>query len=389
MKSRTVAVLCVHSADRRSSRITRRGSTLLAVFLILVPCASFGQSTPSSQTFALSDTKDLIALNVKAEAVEYKGRKAVRITKDKDTQKSDFDGFALLRGTDFQDGTIEGDIALKITAPPGQRMPGFVGIAFRARSDASRFELFYMRPGNSHADDQAMRNHSVQYTSEPDFGWYKLRREWPWVYEGHAELQPETWTRVKIEVKGRSAKLYINGSDQPALIVDGLKGQDLRGGIALWPYQREEAYFYNFRVTNSTPLPLKNGSEASGAWQVKCGTDAGPFEGTLQLKRDGNNLTGSWFGELGKDRSISGTWLDGYVELSFPSIGPSTTKARQLPPSPHWPVGLTATPPAAAPKSKAKPMAAGPQPASPVNRDLRQNVAAYVRLVLTMRTRSS
>ena len=52
------------------------------------------------------------------------------------------DGFALLKGVDFQDGTIEGEIALKVTAPPGapgapgmSTMPGFVGIAFRARPD--------------------------------------------------------------------------------------------------------------------------------------------------------------------------------------------------------------------------------------------------------------
>ena len=174
----------------------------------LVQQASFGKqkrADANGQTFALSDTRDLVLLNVKAEAVEYKGRKAVRLTKDVEK-----DGFALLRGSDFQDGTIEADIALKITTPPGVRMPGFVGIAFRARPDASRYELFYLRPGNSHAEDQAMRNHVVQYTSEPDFGWYKLRREWPWVYESHAELQTETWTRVKIDVKGRVAKIYRN-----------------------------------------------------------------------------------------------------------------------------------------------------------------------------------
>src|SRR5215470_1390202 len=120
--------------------------------------ASFVPSPPNAQTFVLSDTKDLVPLNVKAEPVEYKGRKAVRLTKEKDTAKGDFDGFALLRGTDFQDGTIECDIALKITTPTGMRMPGFVGIAFRARPDASRYELFYLRPGNSQSEDRAMRN---------------------------------------------------------------------------------------------------------------------------------------------------------------------------------------------------------------------------------------
>ena len=70
-----------------------------------------------------------------------------------------------------------------------------------------------------------MRNHSVQYTSEPDFGWEKLRRAWPSVYESHEELQTETWMKVKIEVMGRSAKLYINGSEQPSLIV-GAEARD-------------------------------------------------------------------------------------------------------------------------------------------------------------------
>src|SRR5215472_13856646 len=243
------------------------GSAALAVLTLALGIgantASFAQAGPNVQTFALSDANDLLLLNVKADAVEYQGRKAVRLTKE-----SEKDGFALLRGTDLRDGTIEAEIGLKITTPPGVRMPGFVGIAFRARPDASRYELFYLRPGNSRSDDQAMRNHVVQYTSEPDFGWYKLRREWPSVYESHEELQTETWTKVKIDVIGRSARLYINGAEQPSLIVDGLKGEDLRGGIALWAYEGEEAYFSNVRVTNSTPQPVKNGSEASGNWQV-------------------------------------------------------------------------------------------------------------------------
>ena len=248
----------------KRSRVTQLGGRTLEVFGILLAWATFGQTTSIAQTFALSDTKNLVLLNEKAEAIEYKGRKAVRFTKD--TEK---DGFALLWGTDFQDGAIEADIVLKITTPPGMRMPGFVGIAFRARPDASRYELFYLRPGNSRSDDQAMRNHSVQYTSEPDFGWYKLRREWPWVYEAYEDLQPETWTKVRIEVKGRSAKLYLNGSENPSLVVEGLMGRDLRGGIALWSYQGEEAYFSNVHITNSSPLPVKNGSDASGKWEVK------------------------------------------------------------------------------------------------------------------------
>ncbi|MGH9396269.1 MAG: hypothetical protein ACRD18_05405 [Terriglobia bacterium] len=296
------------------SRITHTRSKTLDVFAILLACASFAQAASKVQTFALSDTKNLILVNVRAEAVEYKGRTCVRLTND--TKK---DGFALLRGTeDFQDGTIDADIALKIAAPrPPFHMPGFVGIAFRARPDASRYELFYLRPGNSSSDNQAMRNHSVQYVSVPDFDWYKLRYQWPWVYEAYAPLKLETWTKVRIEVKGRTAKLYLNGSENPSLVVDPLLGRDLRGRVALWPYQGEEAYFSDVRITNSTPLPVKNGSDAGGAWQVTFSSDVGKFHGTLQLKRDGSKVTGTWSGDLGHARPVTGTWRDGYIELSF------------------------------------------------------------------------
>jgi hypothetical protein len=294
--------------------VTNLGLVVLAV----LPFASLGRDLPAVQNFALDETKGLIERNVKLEAVEYQGRKAVRLTKD-----SPDDGFAILPGTDFQDGTIEADIALKLTTPPGVRMPGFIGIAFRARPDASHYELFYVRPGNSQSDDQAMRNHSVQYCSEPDFGWYRLRRAWPGVYETYAELRPETWTHVKIEVAGRSAKLYLNGSAKPSLVVDGLKGEDLHGAVALWGYEGEESYFSKMRITHAAAQPVKNGGDPSGVWDVRFATDAGTFQGSLKLSRDGNNLTGTWSGGLGEDRAVTGTWRDGYVELTFTGTWPN------------------------------------------------------------------
>lgn len=295
-------------------RTIRMAARTLEVFAILLAGAIFAQAVTKIQTFALRNTKNLLLVNVKAEAIEYQGRKCVRLTNG--TRK---DGFALLRGTeDFRDGTIEADIALKIsTPPPPFRMPGFVGISFRARPDASRYELFYLRPGNSSSDDQAVRNHSVQYVSVPDFDWYKLRYEWPWVYEAYTASKFETWIKARIEVKGRTGQLYLNGSKNPSLVVDPLLGQDLQGGVALWPYPYEEAYFSNVRITNSTPLPVKNGSDASGMWSVTFSSDVGAFHGTLNLRRDDSKVSGTWSGDLGQVRPVTGTWRDGYVDLSF------------------------------------------------------------------------
>ncbi len=288
----------------------------------------FAQAPAQVQTFPLKDTTGLTAPNVKTAAVKYLGRQSVRITVD----GADHEGLALLPGTDFQDGVIEADIALKITTPPGVRYPGFVGIAFRVRPDSSHYELFYLRPGNSDAPDQLMRNHAVQYVSDPGFGWYRLRREWPSVYESHADLAFERWTKVRIEVAGRAAKLYLNGSPRPSLVVDGLKGEDLHGAVGLWGFTDEEAYFSNVRITPAVPQKLKSGSDVAGSWEMRYSSDAGGMAASMELHREGNNVTGTWSGPLGEGRAIAGTWRSGYVELSFAGDWPK--ESRQGAPGP-------------------------------------------------------
>ena len=238
----------------------------------------------------------------------------------------DHEGLALLPETNFQDGAIEADIALRTTEPPGIRYPGFVGIAFRVRPDASHYELFYVRPGNSAASDQSMRNHTVQYVSAPDFGWYRLRREWPWVYESHADRVKESWTKMRIEVTGRTARLYLNGSAKPSLVVDGLKGEDLHGAVGLWSFTDEEAYFSNVRITPAVPQKLNNGSEVAGSWELRYSNDVSGMDAQMDLHRDGDKVTGTWSGPLGEGRAITGTWRDGYVELSFAGEWPSGSR---------------------------------------------------------------
>ena len=270
-----------------------------------------------------ADLSDMIVAGGKAEAVEYQGRKAVRLT----TQESSESVFAFLKGIQIKDGTIEADIAIRRTTPPGVRMPGFVGIAFRARTDASHYDMFYLRPGNSHSEDQAMRNHSVQYVAAPGYDWYKLRREWPWVYESYADLQPESWNRARVEVRGRNAKLFVNGSENPSLIVNGLKGEDLEGGVALWGYAGEEAYFSNVRVVPAEVERVTNDGEASGGWAVEFASDYGKYKGSMDLHREGNMITGVWSGDFGQTLPISGTWRKGYIELTFNGTWP----AKQVP----------------------------------------------------------
>ena len=274
-------------------------------FGVSVMLAAIGLARAADvQKFPLVDAVGLATHNVKFETVTYQGRKAIRMTT---VTQGDDAGFALLPGTDFQDGTIEADIAVKVTRPPGARTPGFTGIAFRAKPDGSEYELFYVRPKNALSENQSMRNHSVQYCAVPDYGWYKLRREWPFVYESYAEIEPETWTKLKIEVAGRTAQIFLNGSDKPSLVVDGLKSANLHGAIGLWGYAGEESYFSNLRITPAAPQPIRNGSEAKGTWDVKVSSDAIGFQSSMKLTQDGNKLSGTLEAGPGESIPITGT----------------------------------------------------------------------------------
>jgi len=256
--------------------------------------------------------EDLLPGKTKLAAVEYKGRKAILMIVEREGE-----GLAMLRETEFGDGAIEADVAVKMTTPPGVRNPGFIGIAFRSRPDARHYEMFYIRPGNSRAEDQAMRNHVVQYVESPDFDWYKLRRTWPWVYEAHADIQPEVWIRIRIEVEGRRARLFVDGASNPALVVDGLKGEDLKGGVGLWGSPDQESYFSNVRITHAKRQPIENGGEVAGTWEIKYGSDAGPLACVMKLRREGNTVSGTASGLMGTDLPVAGVWRNGYLELTF------------------------------------------------------------------------
>ncbi len=190
------------------------------------------------------------AVKIQANVASYRGRRAVHIVNDDGPAGTVSGGqiVAIVKASDFKDGTIEADVAgvPRQGAKPSTR--GFIGIAFRVQDRGSRFEAFYLRMTNGRADDQLQRNHSAQYVSHPDFPWNRLREEKPGVYESYVDLEAGAWTRIKLVVAGNKAQLYVNGAEQPCLIVNDLKLGETRGQVALWTGSDTEAYFSNLKV---------------------------------------------------------------------------------------------------------------------------------------------
>ena len=132
-------------------------------------------------------------------------------------------------------------------APPTAR--GFIGIAFRIDDKNSMFESIYIRPTNGRADDQVRRNHSIQYFSYPDFKFDKLRKISPEMYESYADMGLNEWITMRIEVKDNEAKLFLNNSQYPVLLVKDLKhGENTEGGIGLWVDIGTEGFFKDLKI---------------------------------------------------------------------------------------------------------------------------------------------
>jgi len=187
-------------------------------------------------------------VNGKAEVTTYRGRQAIHLVAMPDRRSPSDEILAVLTGHDFKDGAIEVEVAGSRRADSAPDDRGFIGIAFRVQPDSAKFEYIYLRPLNGRADDQLRRNHSVQYSSQPDFPWSRLRTENPGQYESYVDLEPGVWTRMKIVVSGTKASLYVNDAPQPCLIVNDLKLGETHGQIALWSHSSTDGYFSNLTV---------------------------------------------------------------------------------------------------------------------------------------------
>jgi hypothetical protein len=238
------------------------GSTLLALITtatLLLPRAASAQQ---AKHYSLESVDGLRLQNVAAEPAMLQGRKGLRLTAAAETAQRlermppseraqvEVDGLAWIEGLDFSSsGVIEAEIAGAPAPGAGEGARGFVGIAFRLQEDRKTYDAFYLRPTNGRAEDQERRNHSAQYISHPEWPWFRLRKETPGKYEAYVDLVPGAWTKIKIEVRGERARLYVHDDEQPTLIVNDVKsGAHGKGAVALWIGPGTVAHFRNLTV---------------------------------------------------------------------------------------------------------------------------------------------
>jgi hypothetical protein len=247
----------------------RRVVRLFAFVLAASPVVTL---TPTSaaqvRVFPLESTSGLRLHNVAAVPAVLDGKKGLRLTISDDAarrlpsmtpeQQALFEELALIEGLELANGVIEVELAGEPVPGAGGGARGFVGIAFRLQNDLQTYDAFYLRPTNGRAEDQERRNHSAQYIAHPGWPWFRLRNETPSRYESYVDLQPGVWTRIRIEVRGERARLFVHGQEQPTLIVNDVKsGASGRGAVALWIGPGTVAHFRNLTVNSFPAGPPK------------------------------------------------------------------------------------------------------------------------------------
>ena len=225
-------------------------STFRAAFrALLLPARALGWVlllTFFTVPLTAQSADQLVGKNVSIAQTNYKGRSAVQVIATPGAPNAT--SLAVIKNALLRDGTISVDLAGQPAAGAGEGARGFIGIAFRIQPDGS-YEYIYLRPTNGRADDQVRRNHSTQYSSYPNFDFARSRQEAPEKYESYVDLEPGVWTKYRIEVDGRKARLYVHDADQPCLIVNDLKLEPREGGVALWVGPGTEGYFSNLKIT--------------------------------------------------------------------------------------------------------------------------------------------
>jgi 3-keto-disaccharide hydrolase len=158
--------------------------------------------------------------------------------------KAPNDGLMILKSKIFGDMVIE----LKVK---GENKQGesFVGIAFNVQ-DEKRYESIYFRPFNFLNKER--ETHSVQYVSMPEYGWDKLRNNFPDKYENRIQPPPEPngWFSTKIVISGKSIKVFVNDATTPSLEVESLAASRA-GRFALMVGNNSKGSFKDLKITQN------------------------------------------------------------------------------------------------------------------------------------------
>ena len=167
---------------------------------------------------------------IQGRVVDFEGRRALQ-------------GSAALLERTFADGVLEVDVYF-----PDDDARAYPGVWFRMASPTEG-ERFYIRPHRANLYDDALQYCPV------------LNGESPWqLYSGDGytaatRLEEDRWLTLRLEVKGRQMRVFLDDMTRPALEVPRLEGTAASGGVRL-DAQPGMAYLADFRMADAADFAI-------------------------------------------------------------------------------------------------------------------------------------
>ncbi|MGD8868938.1 MAG: hypothetical protein PVI01_15015, partial [Gemmatimonadales bacterium] len=162
-----------------------------------------------------------------------------------------FSGAAYLKDVEFENGVIEVDVAVN-----GSR--SYPGLIFRLQSPRD-YERVYLRPHRA-----GLYPDAIQYVpvSNGIAGWQLYNGDG---FTAGAQIPKGEWLRLRLEVSGEQARLYLDGGGGPALAMTHLGHGSSRGSIGVLGPRDGTACFSNFRYRRDDGVAFEAAAEVMAA----------------------------------------------------------------------------------------------------------------------------
>ncbi len=174
----------------------------------------------------------------------------VRVVKNEKIEKWDENTYAKVNGVSFHNGVIEVKMLSRLLPDAPDYARGFIGIVYRANEADCEFESFYIRPANGRDCKEPMRKaHGCQYFSYPGYTFEYFREFSIGDYEAPVDIALDEWITLKAVIENEQARFYINGQEQPVLVVKDMKhGRGWHGSLGIFVDDGTEAFISELNV---------------------------------------------------------------------------------------------------------------------------------------------
>lgn len=148
----------------------------------------------------------------------------------------------------FRPATLSVDLCGSLLPDAPDYARGFVGLAWHITPGLERFEAAYLRPTNGAglAPPPPRDQRAVQVFAYPDRKFDRLREEYPGRYEAPADIRPDQWHRLSVDLTGPGPVIAVDGRE--VLRLDAPLMPPAAGGVGLWVDIGTDGRFRNLSI---------------------------------------------------------------------------------------------------------------------------------------------